>query len=68
MNELFQASARYEDAAAAFGAIGKRVTSEDEDRLVDIFTEVSQANREGRSVLVNVLIGKTDFREGSISI
>uniref|UniRef100_A0A914VTR4 2-hydroxyacyl-CoA lyase 2 n=2 Tax=Plectus sambesii TaxID=2011161 RepID=A0A914VTR4_9BILA len=61
-------SARYEDAAAACGAVGPRVPMQDEERVADIFTEVSPATRTCKAALVNVLIGKTDFREGSISV
>jgi acetolactate synthase-like protein len=62
------APSRYDEAAAVFGAVGKHVTKADESQLTQIFDDMIATNRAGKSVLVNVIIGKTDFREGSISV
>lgn len=61
--------ADYEKAAIGLGAIGIKVDDKDNDRLKEVFAKAVQATREAKKpVLVNVLIGKTSFREGSISV
>ncbi len=65
---LFQRCA-YESVAEAFGAIGMRLSKTDEAVLEKRFDDAIRRSRdEAKSLLVNVLIGKTDFREGSISV
>ncbi len=55
--------------AEAFGAIGMRLSKTDEAVLEKRFDDAIRRSRdEAKSLLVNVLIGKTDFREGSISV
>lgn len=41
---------------------------EDEDKLDELIKAAQKETREGRATLLNVLIGKTNFREGSISV
>jgi len=56
----------YELVAAGFGAKGLRVA-----RTAEILPALEEARRTaagGRPVLINVLIGRTDFRDGSISM
>jgi acetolactate synthase-1/2/3 large subunit len=57
----------YERVAAGFGGVGLRIERRDE-----IDTVLREARRiagdERRPVLINALLAKTDFREGSISI
>ena len=36
------------------------------DIILEILEEALKLNREGHSVLINALIGKSNFREGSI--
>ena len=56
----------YHEVARACGAEGLRVDrSEDLDATLDRALELA---RSGRPVLVNAIIGRTDFRKGSISI
>jgi len=56
----------YHLVAEAFGAKGFLLDkTEDIDRVLK---EAKQAAGEGHPVLINALIGKTDFRKGSISI
>jgi len=56
----------YHLVAEAFGAKGFLLDKpEDIDR---VFKEAKQAAVEGHPVLINALIGKTDFRKGSISV
>lgn len=58
--------ANYELIAHAFGAGGKRV-----ENIEDFRQAVSEAqvkNKQGTPFIINAIIGKTDFRKGSISI
>ena len=56
----------YHLVAEGFGAEGFLLDrKEDIDR---VFREAKKAARDGSPVLINVLIGKTDFRKGSISM
>ena len=56
----------YHEVAAGFGALGLCIRQQDE--VIDVIAEASRLAAEGSPVLVNCLIGKTDFRKGSISM
>lgn len=57
---------RYDEVAKGYGAVGLHLTRiEDAD---PVFREAKEAAAEGRPVLVNAELGKTDFRKGSISM
>uniref|UniRef100_A0AAQ5ZKK2 2-hydroxyacyl-CoA lyase 2 n=1 Tax=Amphiprion ocellaris TaxID=80972 RepID=A0AAQ5ZKK2_AMPOC len=58
----------YHIVANGYGGKGYLVGREDEDRLSDIIRQAQKECREGKATLLNVLIGKTNFREGSISV
>ncbi|XP_063061576.1 2-hydroxyacyl-CoA lyase 2 [Engraulis encrasicolus] len=58
----------YHTVANGFGGIGYLVGRENEAELDDIIKEAQRQSKEGKSTLLNVLIGKTNFREGSISV
>uniref|UniRef100_A0A667X8D6 2-hydroxyacyl-CoA lyase 2 n=1 Tax=Myripristis murdjan TaxID=586833 RepID=A0A667X8D6_9TELE len=58
----------YHIVADGFGGKGYLIGREDEDRLSDIISQAQKESREGKATLLNVLIGVTGFREGSISI
>uniref|UniRef100_A0A672IW88 2-hydroxyacyl-CoA lyase 2 n=1 Tax=Salarias fasciatus TaxID=181472 RepID=A0A672IW88_SALFA len=58
----------YHIVADGYGGKGYLVGREDEHRLSDIIKQAQKETREGRATLLNVLIGKTNFREGSISV
>lgn len=60
--------ADYHTVADGYGGKGYLVGREDEDRLSDIIRQVQRETQEGKATLLNVLIGKTNFREGSISV
>ena len=56
----------YQHVIEGFGAKGFRVS--DASKLEEVLQQAKQAALEGHPVLVNALIGKTEFRKGSISI
>jgi acetolactate synthase-1/2/3 large subunit len=56
----------YHTVAEGFGAKGFIVRKEEE--IQPTLEASRQTARQGRPVLINVLIGQTDFREGSISM
>jgi len=59
----------YDQVARGYGGLGLRMTRDDAGRIGAVLDEARQLSREtGRSVLVNALIGKTGFRDGSISV
>ncbi|XP_039644797.1 2-hydroxyacyl-CoA lyase 2 [Perca fluviatilis] len=58
----------YHLVADGYGGKGYLVGREDEDRLSDIIRQAQREAQEGKATLLNVLIGKTNFREGSISV
>ncbi|XP_065908425.1 2-hydroxyacyl-CoA lyase 2-like [Dysidea avara] len=59
----------YHTVAEGYGGKGILLDrSCDDDKIVEQIKAAQKMSREGNSVLINVLIGKTDFREGSISV
>ncbi|NP_001120212.1 acetolactate synthase-like protein [Xenopus tropicalis] len=58
----------YHVAAEGFGGRGFLVTTQEEERISDIIKEAQEACHKGKAALINVLIGKTNFRDGSISV
>ncbi|XP_077106308.1 2-hydroxyacyl-CoA lyase 2 isoform X2 [Ranitomeya variabilis] len=58
----------YHVVADGFGGKGFLITRQDEDRIADILKEAQDTSRKGKAALINVLIGRTNFREGSISV
>ena len=58
----------YNKVAEGYGGKGFLLDRTNEDQLDDIITEAQRECKQGNSVLVNCLIGKTSFREGSISV
>ena len=58
----------YQTVAEGYGGTGMRIDRTNEDILVELLRKAQQQCRDGQSVLVNCLIGKTAFREGSISV
>ncbi|XP_055369786.1 2-hydroxyacyl-CoA lyase 2 [Betta splendens] len=58
----------YHVVADGYGGKGYLLKREDEDRLSDIIKQAQKETREGKAILLNVLIGKTNFRDGSISV
>jgi acetolactate synthase-1/2/3 large subunit len=56
----------YHRVAEGFG--GKGFLLDQKEDIDRVFKEAKKAAKEGLPVLINVLIGKTDFRKGSISM
>ena len=56
----------YHKVAEACGGVGIRV--DHIDQVEEALTRALAESRAGKPVLINALIGKTDFRKGSISI
>jgi ABC-type branched-subunit amino acid transport system ATPase component len=42
--------------------------SKNEEKTEQILKKAIEGTRQGKSTLVNAIIGKTDFRQGSISV
>ncbi|KAM4651711.1 2-hydroxyacyl-CoA lyase 2 [Discoglossus pictus] len=58
----------YHVVAEGFGGKGFLVTRQEEKSITDIIKQAQDACAKGKAVLLNVLIGKTNFRDGSISV
>ncbi|XP_006876876.1 PREDICTED: acetolactate synthase-like protein [Chrysochloris asiatica] len=58
----------YHKAAMGLGARGLLLSQENEDQVVQVLHEAQQQCKDGHPVVVNILIGKTDFRDGSIAV
>lgn len=58
----------YETVAIGYGGKGLRLDRTKDDNIKEVLEEAINLSRKGDSVLVNALIGKTNFREGSISV
>ena len=54
--------------AEGYGGKGYRIDRTNEDIIEEVLKQAQKDAAEGSSVLVNCLIGKTSFREGSISV
>ncbi|ULT95869.1 hypothetical protein L3Y34_004497 [Caenorhabditis briggsae] len=63
------ARTRYDNVAKSLGSWGETIDEQNVDETRKVLDEALAVCRSGeQSALVNVLIGKTDFREGSISV
>src|SRR5262249_15634526 len=56
----------YQEIGKAFGATGARV--ETLDSFKTAISEAKSLSRKGTSYIINAIIGKTDFRKGSVSM
>lgn len=50
------------------GAQGLLLSRESEDQVVKVLRDAQQQCQDGHPVVVNILIGRTDFRDGSIAV
>ncbi|XP_074060383.1 2-hydroxyacyl-CoA lyase 2 [Macrotis lagotis] len=58
----------YHVVAEGLGSRGFLLSRENEEKAEEVLHIAQQRCREGHPVLINVLIGKSDFRDGSISV
>ncbi|XP_066888433.1 2-hydroxyacyl-CoA lyase 2 isoform X2 [Kogia breviceps] len=58
----------YHKAAMGLGAQGLLLSRESEDQVVKVLRDAQQQCQDGHPVVVNILIGRTDFRDGSIAV
>ncbi|XP_071796063.1 2-hydroxyacyl-CoA lyase 2-like [Asterias amurensis] len=58
----------YEKVAEGYGGKGFKLSNESPEGIEKTFLEAKKLCKEGTPVLINCLVGKTDFREGSISV
>ncbi|XP_061438830.1 2-hydroxyacyl-CoA lyase 2 isoform X2 [Rhineura floridana] len=58
----------YHIVAEGLGGKGFLLTRQNEDQMNDIIRTAQSECGKGRPVLINALIGKTNFREGSIAV
>jgi len=56
----------YHDAVQALG--GKGFFIDNENQINDVLTQAKESAQSGKPTVVNVRIGKTDFRKGSLSM
>ncbi|XP_069750538.1 2-hydroxyacyl-CoA lyase 2 isoform X2 [Narcine bancroftii] len=58
----------YHTVAEGYGGKGFLLTTENEEKMDDIIRSAQEECRNGTPTLLNILIGKSNFREGSISV
>ncbi|XP_052067648.1 2-hydroxyacyl-CoA lyase 2-like [Mytilus californianus] len=58
----------YETVSVGYGGKGYRLDRSNEDKIKEVLHQAIKDSREGHSVLINALIGTTNFREGSLSV
>ena len=56
----------YHDVAAGYGGVG--LLLDDESKIASTLDEAKRIARTGKPVCINVLLAKSDFRKGSISV
>ncbi|XP_027706681.1 acetolactate synthase-like protein [Vombatus ursinus] len=58
----------YHVVAEGLGSQGFLLSRENEEKAAEVLQTAQKRCHEGQPVLINVLIGKSDFRDGSISV
>lgn len=58
----------YHKVVEGFGAKGMVLDAPDQQKIKEKFLQALELNSQGNSVLINTLLGKSKFREGSISV
>lgn len=51
-----------------YGGVGLKIESDDVKDIYDVFQRAKDIAKSGEPVVINALIGKSDFRAGSISV
>ena len=54
--------------AKGFGGVGMKIDRSHDSCLEETLQKAREEYKKGNSVLINALIGKTNFRDGSISV
>jgi len=58
----------YEKVVEGYGGKGLRLESDDVKTIYETFQKAKEIAKDGEPVVINALIGKSDFRAGSISV
>ncbi|XP_070532680.1 2-hydroxyacyl-CoA lyase 2-like [Ptychodera flava] len=58
----------YHIVAEGYGGKGFLLNRDNEDKIKEVIQEAQAECKAGKAVLINALIGRTSFREGSISV
>jgi acetolactate synthase-like protein len=53
--------------AKGYGGMGFKLDRSDQDTIGELIEKARDEYKNGKSVVINALIGKTNFRDGSIS-
>lgn len=68
LKKFFSQFTDYDKVAEGFGGKGIRLDRSNDDNIEEVLQKAREEYSKGNSVLINCLIGKTNFREGSISV
>lgn len=58
----------YDVVANGFGGVGIKMDVSNNSNIREVFQSARKEHACGKSVLINALIGKTNFRDGSLSV
>ena len=58
----------YELVAEGYGGVGFQMENNDPDEIRELLLKAKEIAKTGKPVLLNFFIGKSDFREGSLSV
>ena len=58
----------YELVASGYGGVGLQIQNNDPAEIKSVLLRAKEIAKNGKPVLINCLIGKSDFREGSLSV
>jgi thiamine pyrophosphate-dependent acetolactate synthase large subunit-like protein len=58
----------YDIVAEGYGGAGLKLGRASDEEIVATLEKAQELASEGKAVLINALIGKSNFREGSISV
>lgn len=58
----------YDVVAKGFGGVGLKMDRSNDSNIEEVLQLARKEHASGKSVLINALIGKTDFRDGSLSV
>lgn len=58
----------YDVVAKGFGGVGIKLERQHDSNIEEVIQNAREEYMKGKSVLINAFIGKTNFREGSISV